>query len=139
MIRPWWRSTHHWRLAARLAAVTLSLGVLVALGAFWATDARADTVSGCQVDRGLWLFKGTARSICDGEFRPDGSWLRAREFFTPAHYVPLPSYCSGGRYYSSCSTSGGYWQDRTSSGVETYVVFDYNVLPDEPGHLVGGA
>ncbi len=139
MMRPWWRSTWHWRLAVRATAIALSLGVLAFSAALWvAGAAKADVPSGCQVDRGVWLFKGTTRTICDGEFRPDGSWLRAREFWTPAHYVPLSTYCSGGAYYSSCSTSGGYWQDRTSNGVETYVVFPSNVLPDEPGHLVGG-
>jgi len=99
--------------------------------------AQADTVSGCQDD--LWItFGSTRRVICDGARRPDGSWLRARELYTPAHNVPLTTYCSGGLYYSSCNTSGGYWQPRTTKGIETYIVFDTNVLPDEPPHLVNG-
>ena len=113
------------------------LAIVAAFGAMALADppgAKADTVSGCEVTRGIWLFKGTVRSICDGERRPDGSWLRGREFWTPAHYVPYTSYCN--RY--SCTGSGGYYQERTSNGVETYIVFDSNVLPDEPGHLVNG-
>lgn len=120
-------------LGAVAVAGALTTGALVAPPA-----ASADTLSGCETIRGIWLFKGTARSICDGERRPDGSWLRAREFWTPAHYVSGRSFCSGGAYYSSCTYTPGYWQDRTSSGVETYVVFDSNVLPDEPPHLVNG-
>lgn len=108
-----------------------ALGVAVA----FAPPAQADDLSRCETTRGFWLFKGTARTICDGVRRPDGSWLRAREFWTPAHWVNGSSSCYSGRYYSNCSYSPGYWQERTSSGVETYVVFDYNVLPDEPRHL----
>ena len=101
--------------------------------------AKAEPVSGCQDEFWFVLFQSNRRTICDGAIRPDGSWLRNREFYTPAHQVPLRMYCSGGRYYSSCSTTGGYFQPRTSQGIEDYIVFPDNVLPDEPGHLVGGA
>ena len=116
----------------KLASLTLMAGVAMGLAA---PPAHADGLSRCEFSVGFWLFKGTNRMICDGVRRPDGSWLRVREFYTPEHYKPLTTYCSGGRYYSSCTTSGGYWVPRASSGQETYVVFDYNVLPDEPGHL----
>ena len=112
-----------------LAALTIAATTLIS-----PPVASADEVSGCVTDRGIWLFKGTARTICDGVRRPDGSWLRAREFWTPAHYKPLRTNCYGYSYIS-CTTTGGYWVDRASSGVETYVVFDHNVLPDEPGHI----
>lgn len=116
----------------------IAAAVLAFTGTALAPPAQADNVSGCQDEFKLIPFQSTRRLICDGDFRPDGSWWRAREFYTPAHQVPLHTYCSGGVYYSSCSTSGGYFQPRTSNGVETYIVFPDNVLPDEPGHLVGG-
>lgn len=120
-----------------IGAVSALAFILTGLG--WAAaPASADVVSGCETIRGFWLFKGTARNICDGERRPDGSWLRAREFYSPAYYRNASSSCSGGRYYSNCTFYPAGWVDRTSSGVETYVVFDYNVLSDEPGHLENG-
>lgn len=127
--------TWHVRQVRRLLALVAAGFVLAATGALWAGEARADTLSGCETVP--WGFLGSSqRSVCDGALRADGSWLRAREFWTPAHNVPLTTYCSGGIYYSSCSTSGGYFQPRTSKGVETYVVTPDTVLPDEPGHLV---
>lgn len=124
--------------ACRALAAIAAGGVLAASGLIGAAEANADTLSGCQDDFKLILFQSTRRTICDGELRPDGSWLRVREFYTPAHSVAGRSYCSGGSYYSSCTFNPGYWQERTSNGVETYVVFPDNVLPDEPGHLVNG-
>lgn len=96
--------------------------------------AQADVPVGCE-DLFWWQLGATRRLICDGPRAADGSWQRFREFYTPAHNVPLTTYCSGGRYYSSCSTSGGYWQPRTSMGVEQFTVFDYNVVAGEPGWL----
>lgn len=97
-------------------------------------EARADTLSNCQTINGFWFTKGTKRTICDGVRRPDGSWLRVREFWTPAYWKPLRTSCYGYSYIS-CTTTGGYHVEQSSSGVESYVVFDHNVLPDEPGHL----
>ena len=131
--------TVHRRTARRFLAA-MAAGVVLATGALYATaPAKADALSGCQDEFKLILFQSTRRVICDGELRPDGSWLRAREFYTPAHWVNGRSYCSGGTYYSSCTYSPGYWQERVSQGVETYVVFPDNVLADEPGHLTTGA
>lgn len=130
--------TYHWRTVRRATATLAATAALLATGAGYAATAKADVVSGCEVIRGVWLFKGTARSICDGVRRPDGSWLRAREFFTPAYYRNASSSCYGGAYYSSCSFSPGGVVARQSNGVETYVVFDSNVLPDEPPHLENG-
>lgn len=130
--------TIHKRTARKILAGTASALVLFGTGIGWATEAHADAVSGCQDEFKLILFQSTRRIICDGVLRPDGSWLRAREFYTPEHWVNGRSYCSGGAYYSSCSFSPGYRQERTSRGVETYVVFPDNVLADEPGHLVNG-
>lgn len=130
--------TYHWRTVRRATAALAATAALLGTGLGYATQASADTPSGCETIRGFWIFKGTARTICDGERRPDGSWLRAREFWTPAYYRSASSSCYGGSYYSSCSYTPGGVVPRASSGVETYVVFDSNVLPDEPGHLVGG-
>lgn len=130
--------TYHKRAATRFGVAVLSAAALTFTGTAWATDAHAmPGVSGCQLDSGLWLFHGTRRSLCDTPVRADGSWSRAREFWTPAHYVPVSTYCSGS-YFISCTTSGGYEVDRASNGIETYVVTPDTVLPDEPGHLDNG-
>lgn len=70
------------------------------------------------------------RTVCDGPRRPDGSWLRARELWTPAGYVPLT--CS--RY----SCTGGYYRQQSTQAYEEYVVFDHNIPPNEPGWLPPG-
>src|SRR4051812_28806104 len=86
------------------------LAVVVTMAAFagivWAPSANADVQAGCQNDR--WGFLGSqTRSICDGPKQPDGSWVRFRMVWIPAHQVPMSTSC--GTY--SCNTSGGYWQD----------------------------
>jgi hypothetical protein len=82
-----------------------------------------------------WGFLGSQlRTICDGPRQADGSWTRARMVWRPAHYVSSSSYC--GTY--SCSYTQGYYVDDTVFAKETYVVFDSNVLPDEPGWLQPG-
>jgi hypothetical protein len=113
---------------AALAAAALTTAIP------FAPQAQAEPAVGCQTDYGFWFLKGTVRTICDGAIRPDGSWLRNREFYTPAHQVPMTTNCYGYRYIT-CTTYGGYWQQRMSNGIEDYIVFPYNVLPDEPGHL----
>ncbi len=113
----------------------LTAGVVTA--ATLLTPATASADPGCRTDF-WWTWGSTQRTICDTPRAADGTWVRYREFWTPAHNVPLRTYCSGGRYYSSCSTTGGYWQPRTSKGIENYPVNDSNVLPDEPGWLPAG-
>ena len=84
------------------------------------------------------LFQSTRRTICDGPIRSDGTWTRWREFYTPAHMVNGRSYCSGGAYYSSCTHTPSYWQERTTRGIEQYDINpagENKVLPDEPGHI----
>lgn len=79
----------------------------------------------------LWGFLGSqTRSICDGPIRADGSWMRSRVVFTPAHYVPIT--CSG---YSYISCYGGYYQNYVETDNELYRVDPSNVLGDEPPHL----
>jgi len=111
-------------LASLFFAYSLSPGI---------PRAAADPEVGCESIH--WgLFGSQRRLICDGPIRPDGSWERARAVITPAHYVPFS--CYSGIYYSNCS--GGYNVDLTIQSRETYIVFPYNVLPDEPGWLPPG-
>ncbi|ASR85275.1 hypothetical protein I5H06_gp29 [Mycobacterium phage SirPhilip] len=92
---------------------------------------------GCKED--LWGFLGSSRRlICDGPIQPDGSWMRSREFYIPAHRVPLRTTCSG-RYSVTCTTTGGYFQEEVSDGIEVYRVTPETKLGDEPDHLAEGA
>jgi hypothetical protein len=120
----------------RRTLVATAVGAAAAFtGIASSTDAQADADPsiGCETIR--WGFLGSQRrTICDGPRRADGSWTRARVVWTPAGYVPRSTYC--GTY--SCSSSGGYYREETLQAKETYVVFDSNVLPDEPGWLPPG-
>jgi hypothetical protein len=130
------------RLRRLLWLVALGAIVAAASLAIVVPKANAEPVSGCQVD--LWGFLASQRrTICDGPLNPDGSWNRARIVWVPAHNVPFRTYCSGGVYYSSCSTSGGYFVPYSEVSSEVYPVNDTdgapnNHLGDEPPHLVNG-
>lgn len=127
------------KIRQMIVAAAIAGGTTVGLygiAAATAPEAPGDTsaISGCQDD--LWItFEHTRRTICDGHRMADGGWVRAREFYTPAHRVPLRTNCYG-RYSISCTTTGGYFQPRTSKGVETYIVYPHNRLHDEPDHLI---
>jgi hypothetical protein len=109
---------------AVVAAMTLLAG------ATWAPQANADVQPGCQNDR--WGFLGTqTRSICDGPLQADGSWVRYRMVWVPAHQVPVTTNC--GSY--SCYTSGGYWQDEQVFEKVKYPVTPDTVVPGEPPWL----
>lgn len=79
-------------------------------------------------------LRQTTRTLCDGPITADGSWMRARNFYANAYYVPFT--CSWSAYGGYCS--GGYWMPVFDTGVETYRVDPDTVLPDEPGHIGGG-
>lgn len=114
-------------LIGGLAALTIATGIGVA------PAAQANPSIGCETIH--WGFLGSQRrTVCDGPRQSDGSWLRGRVVWTPAHYVSARSYCSS----YSCSYSGGYYVDESVQAKETYTVFDTNVLPDEPGWLPPG-
>lgn len=133
-----WRRTYHRRTVGRAAASTAAVVVLVLVGLGWAGKAiAAPSFTGCQTEV-WWVLGSTQRTLCDGPIRFDGSWLRYREFWTPAHNVPLSCSTYGGSSFSTTSCTGGYWQPRTSKGIETYIVTPDTVLADEPGHLVDG-
>lgn len=129
------------RRALRLARTAIGVGVVVfvlALGALWASSqSKADPYpSGAKCVDQFWLipFQSNRRTICDGPILPDGSWIRLREFYSPAHRVPLRTSCYG-TYSFSCTTTGGYTAERTSNGIESYSVRPETVLADEPGHI----
>jgi hypothetical protein len=108
-------------VVAAVAAVT---------SAAWTPVANADVHPGCQNDR--WGFLGTqTRSICDGPLQADGSWVRFRMVWVPAHQVPISTYCSS----YSCSTSGGYWQDEQVFEKVKYPVTPDTVVAGEPAWL----
>ncbi|AKF14624.1 hypothetical protein AVJ28_gp55 [Mycobacterium phage Baee] len=123
-------------------AITAGASVLIALGVSQCEPPKASANppgTACITTPGIWPFKGTRRDICDTARRPDGSWTRYREFYTPAHWVNARSSCYGSGYgYSSCTYSPGYLQPFVSNGVETYEVSDApdavnKPLWDEPG------
>lgn len=111
-------------------AVVGAIGAFSGLGLAGCTapKANADVVSGCEDIIWIQPFQSTRRAICDGERRADGSWVRVRSHYTPEHYVPISCY----RY----SCSGGYWVPFSEARRDEYIVFDYNVVPGEPGHLI---
>ena len=103
----------------------------------WTLAATATVPPGMGCETIHWGFlRSQLRSICDGPRRPDGSWDRMRVVWMPEHYVPYSCYWATYSYSYSCS--GGYYVDTTIVAKEKYVVFDYNVLPDEPGWLPPG-
>lgn len=118
----------------RMAVVMLMTFSLLFGGAlYFASDSKADPGIGCETIR--WGFLGSQlRTICDGPRNADGSWNRARRIWTPAGYVPFRTYCSS----YSCSSSGGYYRAESTQQFELYLVFDSNVLPDEPAWLPAG-
>jgi hypothetical protein len=112
----------------RVLAVVIMLAGAAGMG--WAPLANADVEPGCQNDR--WGFLGSqTRSICDGPKRSDGSWVRYRMIWVPAHQVPVSTSC--GTY--SCTTSGGYWQDEQVFEKVKYPVTEDTVVPGEPDWL----
>jgi hypothetical protein len=107
------------------------LGIILGTALYGASTANADAYDpGCETVR--WGFLGSQwRTICDGPKRADGSWERHRRIWYPAGWVS--GYCG----YYSCSA--GHYREEGTTGYEEYVVFDSNVLPDEPGWLPTGS
>lgn len=110
------------------------LAIFVALVActcaFSPSIANADVHPGCANDP--WGFLGSkTRTICDGPKQPDGSWVRFRIVWIPAHDVPISTSC--GEY--SCTTSGGYFQDTQIFEKVKYPVTPETVVPGEPDWL----
>lgn len=120
-----------------VAGMALVVAMVVALGQIGIARSQATPAqdgTGCEtVGWGLNFFGNWTqrRTICDGPRRADGSWDRARVVWTPAGYVPRSTYCGS----FSCTSSGGYYRDESVQEATKYVVFDSNVLPNEPGWL----
>jgi hypothetical protein len=112
----------------RRLALTVAISAIV--GSIWAPTANADVKLGCEDIPWGFLWTQT-RSICDGPIQPDGSWVRFRMVWIPAHEVPTRTSC--GTY--SCSTSGGYWQNEQVFEKVKYPVRPETVVPGEPGWL----
>jgi len=126
--------------AARQAGAGRVKALLVfalAVGLLSCPTASANPIPGHPNCDGVpWGFLGSARRIlCDGPVGADGSWVRARLEYIPAHYVPATTSCSGGSYSTYCSSYPGGWVDDNVTDEEQYVVTPQTVLPDEPGHL----
>ena len=122
------------RYNIRVLILSIAFGAFIGAGLMSIAIARGDTLPGNCVQQ-PWLYGGlfgrwTTRTICDGPIRPDGSWERAREFYSPEHYVPMS--CSWGTYSGSCS--GGYWLNEYDN-IDRYQVTADSVLPDEPAHI----
>lgn len=116
------------------ALITALAGLAAASTLALAPPASADYDPGCEVVH--WGFLGfQRRTICDGPRQPDGTWMRSREVWVPAGYVPRSTYC--GSY--SCSSSGGYYRERGTVAFEQYGMNDAIVLSDEPGWLPTGS
>lgn len=115
------------------------VGALAALALIGTAPVAQAQGFGCE--RVNWGFLGLTqkRDICDGPRRPDGSWERTRMIFTPAYTKRPTSYCSGGPYYSSCSYDPGGFVPETTQELVSYIVFDYNIPPGEPGWLPPGS
>lgn len=120
-----------------VVTAVLAAGCAVAAMLLASPDAdAAPTDNGCMTTgRPILLNWIQKRTICDGPRRPDGSWERTRAIWTPAHTTN--GYCSGSYSYVSCSPARSY--DESVQEFERYVVFDWNVLPDEPAWLPPGS
>lgn len=126
------RPTFHKRTVRRFLAAVAAGAVLAGTGMAYAAHADAAPGVGCETIAAPGLLNwGQKRTICDTPRRADGSWTRSRKYWTPAHYVPVSCY--------RWSCTGGYHVGDTVSRYEEYVVFDHNVLPDEPGWLPTGS
>lgn len=115
----------------------LASTLLIAAGAFYVPDARADPPPpGCERVPILGL-NPQVREICDTPIQPDGSWTRFRSFSSPQF---VRSTCGDDGYM----TRNGYycppWAPKDSvaayqSPVDQYVVTWDTIPPGEPGHL----
>jgi len=132
----WLRQTYPARIAFRLALLVLSAGILAAMFLFWSVPGRAhaDVIQQCKTD--AWGFLGgQRRELCDGPLHPDGSWIRQRIIYVPAHQVNRSCSTFGNAYSAFTNCSGGYFQPLTVVTQDVYPVTPATVLPDEPGHL----
>ena len=116
------------------ALVVAGLGAAIALGSLVGAGTASALAPNCQSQP--WGFLGSqTRQICDSPIRPDGSWTRERIIGRAGYYQNAHSSCSYGTYSGGCTYYPAGWVDEYHSSEDVYIVFPYNVLPDEPGHL----
>ena len=127
--------SHHslFRKLTPWPVVALSPLLLIPVGIWLAPEVHA-APPGCE--QIAWGFLGSQqRLICDGPIRADGSWERSRVIGVPEHYRNASTECYGGSYSSSCTFYPAGWVDQVTVEDTSYIVFPFNVLPNEPGHL----
>lgn len=134
-VRRWLTQTHPLRVLWLALILALTGGLLLGLFLFWMiAPARADVIQQCKTD--AWGFLGgQRRELCDGPLHPDGSWMRQRIIYVPAHQVNRSCSTFGNAYSAFTNCSGGYFQPLTVVTQDVYPVTPGTVLPDEPGHL----
>lgn len=127
-LRAVWRRLTPWWAVTGLAMAAAVVGLMLTPPEVHAAPPGCEQIA--------WGFLGSQqRLICDGPIRPDGSWERSRVIGVPAHYRNARSSCSSGTYYSDCTFYPAGWVEQVTVEDTSYIVFPWNVLPNEPGHL----
>jgi len=116
-----------------VAAVLLAAGSSVALVPSAAADSTGTwtpygLTDRCVSDYFQYGPRGTTRYLCDGPLRPDGSWERCRNFYSPEKYWESWNIDEDGNPVSSYSLP-------MLNIYECYTVTPDTVLPDEPGWI----
>ena len=113
--------------------IITALAALVALLA-GAPPAQADEISGCESGPVLGLSPGI-RKICDGQIRPDGTWVRWNQFIS---LDKTRSSCGGIFYQGGICPPWNNQRDFSSGGIgvpQRYWLTADTVPSGEPGHL----
>lgn len=98
----------------------------------WALSATATTNPNMGCETIHWGFLGSQLlTICDGPRRPAG--VGTAYAWSGCQRITSRTPALGAHIFGSCW--GGYYVNTTVVAKEQYVVFDYNVLHDEPGWL----
>lgn len=124
------------RRIRRIAAGVFLTSALASGSVIVAHEAKAYE-PGCVQQFWMVGLRATTRTICDGPVQPDGSWMRARQFYAPAYVTNARTNCYGGGYNVYCTTYPPR-QIAEFDQQEVYPVTPQTVLPDEPGHIAEG-
>lgn len=120
--------------ATRVAGALL---VCATTAGIFTPTAHADYNPGCTSQFWMVGLRATTRTICDGPIQADGTWMRTRTFYAPAHTAAGWSSCYGGLYYSNCFYTPPR-QVPEFTETATYPVTATTVLADEPNHIGEG-
>lgn len=118
-----------------IAAIALAVGVL---GLVPAVPAQAVPVpEGCERVP-IFGLDPKIRKICDGDMRPDGSWMRYRQYTAPRYVgtpcvagFPADSQLGNGCPLGTHHTFSPAWE----SPIEEYLLTSDTIPPGEPGYL----